>query len=234
MPLQAFSFPFPETRFFRAGSLIYKFKIRGGSSYSGEETIEVNCFDQELEDIIRTVLGNLDSLQPFSSTNFNVFPYKKHWEGVSKVMCKHSEKKLRAYPFILFLYLEKNTQNGKKAEEKLNPEKELSQHFYVSEPQSKRCKTDSPLEGAILKDLIKDMAAESKASVMSSSQLHMDNPHAERGVKEEPGLADKDGGGEEEEEVENANMALETSGRSGILTRLASYVFPFSVFFRDH
>uniref|UniRef100_A0A3Q3LFD2 Uncharacterized protein n=1 Tax=Mastacembelus armatus TaxID=205130 RepID=A0A3Q3LFD2_9TELE len=33
MPLQAFSFPFPETRFFRAGSLIYKFKIRGGSSY---------------------------------------------------------------------------------------------------------------------------------------------------------------------------------------------------------
>lgn len=33
MPLQAFSFPLPETRFFKAGSFIYKFTIRGGSSY---------------------------------------------------------------------------------------------------------------------------------------------------------------------------------------------------------
>uniref|UniRef100_A0A3B5AQW2 Uncharacterized protein n=1 Tax=Stegastes partitus TaxID=144197 RepID=A0A3B5AQW2_9TELE len=33
MPLQAFCFPFPETRFFKAGSFIYKFKIRGGNSY---------------------------------------------------------------------------------------------------------------------------------------------------------------------------------------------------------
>lgn len=30
------------------------------------------------------------------------------------MMCQHDEKKLRAYPFILILYLEKNTQNGEK------------------------------------------------------------------------------------------------------------------------
>lgn len=33
MPLQTFSFPLPETRFIKAGNFIYKFKLRGGSSY---------------------------------------------------------------------------------------------------------------------------------------------------------------------------------------------------------
>ncbi|XP_023272415.1 membrane-anchored junction protein-like, partial [Seriola lalandi dorsalis] len=77
---------------------------------SGEEVVG-NGFNQELEDIIRTVLGNLDNLQPFSSTHFNIFPYNKRWEGLPKVMCKHGEKKLKAYPFILILYLEKNMLN---------------------------------------------------------------------------------------------------------------------------
>uniref|UniRef100_A0A3B3YFS5 Uncharacterized protein n=1 Tax=Poecilia mexicana TaxID=48701 RepID=A0A3B3YFS5_9TELE len=33
MALRPFSFPSPETRFFTADSLIYKFKIRGGNSF---------------------------------------------------------------------------------------------------------------------------------------------------------------------------------------------------------
>ncbi|XP_039996903.1 membrane-anchored junction protein isoform X2 [Xiphias gladius] len=259
MTLQSFSFPFPETRFFRAGRFIYKFKIRGGSSYSGEEVMGGNYFNQELEDIVRAVLGNLDSLQPFSSTHFNIFPYKKRWEGLSKVMCKHGEKKLRAYPFILILYLEKNTQNGKQAEEKLSPEKEIVQHFpSVSEPQSKRCKRDSPLEEAILKDLIKDLEAESKVSMVG---LHMDNPHAEEAVKEDPGHGDKEGtNGFDQPQLKSGVNDISGSGnpgevqpgtiqdmgeeegensdsgspvRSGILTRLASRIFPFSLFFRD-
>ncbi|XP_069374307.1 uncharacterized protein [Paralichthys olivaceus] len=173
MTLQTFSFPLPETRFFRADGSIYKFKIRGGSSFSGEEEMGGNCFNQELEDIIRTVLGNLDNLQPFSSTHFSIFPYKKRWEGLSKVMCKHDEKNLRAYPFILILYLEKKTQNGKHRENRLSP------------PQSKRRKTDSPLEEAILQDLVKELEAESKISVVG--MLHVDNPQEEGAVKEDPG-----------------------------------------------
>ncbi|XP_018540458.1 membrane-anchored junction protein isoform X2 [Lates calcarifer] len=260
MTLQPFSFPFPETRFFKAGSFIYKFKVRGGSSYSGEEVMGGNSFNQEMEDIIRTVLGNLDSLQPFSSAHFNIFPYKKRWEGLSKVMCKHCKKKLRAYPFILVLYLEKNTQNGKQAKEKLSPEKEIVQHLSVAEPQFKRCRRDSPLEEAILKDLIKDMEADSNISMVG---LCKDNAHAEGEVKDDPGHADKKGTkgsddpqlksgantgsgtegevqpgtvqdtGEEEEEGENADSVSGTPVRSGVLTRLASHIFPLSLFFRN-
>ncbi|XP_023277554.1 membrane-anchored junction protein [Seriola lalandi dorsalis] len=255
MTLQAFSFPFPETRFFKAGSFIYKFKIRGGNSYSGEEVVG-NGFNQELEDIIRTVLGNLDNLQPFSSTHFNIFPYNKRWEGLPKVMCKHGEKKLKAYPFILILYLEKNMLNGKQAEETLNPAKERVQHSSDSEPQSKRFKTDSPLEEAILKDLMMDLEAESKVSV--ACRLHMDNPHAEGEVKDDPGLADKKGTeGFDKPQLKSGVDMIRGSGtpgevqpgtsqdmreeegehadprRSGILARLASFIFPFSLFFRD-
>ncbi|XP_062239912.1 uncharacterized protein LOC133949878 isoform X1 [Platichthys flesus] len=147
--------------------------------------MEGNSFNQELEDIIRTVLGNLDNLQPFSSTHFNVFPYKKRWEGLSKVMCKHEEKNLSAYPFILILYLEKNTPNGTHAEKRLSPEKEREHRFSVSKPQSKRTKTDSPLEEAILLDLVKELEAESRISMVG--RLHVDNPHEEGEVKEDPG-----------------------------------------------
>ncbi|XP_053271513.1 membrane-anchored junction protein isoform X2 [Pleuronectes platessa] len=243
MTLDTFSFPLPETRFFRADGFIYKFKIRGGSSFSGEELMEGNSFNQELEDIIRTVLGNLDNLQPFSSTHFNVFPYKKRWEGLSKVMCKHDEKNLSAYPFILILYLEKNTPKGTHAEKRLSPEKEREHHSSVSKPQSKRTKTDSPLEEAILLDLVKELEAESQISMVG---LHVDNPHEEGEVKEDPGhvvklksdvnmMSESPGevqpGTIQEKEVEEEDRAA--SERSGFLTRLASRIFPFSLFFRD-
>uniref|UniRef100_A0A3Q1ESP0 Uncharacterized protein n=1 Tax=Acanthochromis polyacanthus TaxID=80966 RepID=A0A3Q1ESP0_9TELE len=106
MPLQTFSFPFPETRFFKAGSFIYKFKIRGGSSYR-QDTNWLKPQFRLINEIIRTILGNLDSLQPFSTAHYIVFPYKRRWESV----CKHSDN-LRVYPFVLILYLEKNMQNG--------------------------------------------------------------------------------------------------------------------------
>ncbi|XP_035531441.1 membrane-anchored junction protein [Morone saxatilis] len=243
---------------------------------SGEEDLGGNGFNQELEEIIRAVLGNLDSLQPFSSTHFSVFPYKKNWDGVSKVMCQHYEKNLKRYPFTLILYLEKNMQNGNHPEEKLSPVKKVAQQIpSVSEPQSKRCKRNSPLEEALLKDLISDMETESKVSVV---RLHMDNPHAWEGVKEDPKHADKKGtkgsdeqrsgvntvrgsgtpgevhpgtnqdmGDEEDEEEEEEEEEDEeeegneheedadpgTPAKSGILTRLASHIFPFSLFFRD-
>ncbi|XP_068569989.1 membrane-anchored junction protein isoform X3 [Cebidichthys violaceus] len=196
MPLQAFSFPFTETRLFKAGSLIYKFRIGGGSSFRGEEVMGENCFHQELEDIIRTVLGNLDSLQPFSSAHFSVFPYKKPWEGASEVMCTQGERRLRAYPFSLILHLEKSTQKegaegAKRAAEKLSPKDVAQQSPSVSEPQSKRRRRDSPLEEAILKDLHEDMEAESSVSVVGRLPLHC--PHAQRDVQEDRGHVDKKG-----------------------------------------
>ncbi|XP_068163956.1 membrane-anchored junction protein isoform X1 [Antennarius striatus] len=162
MPLQAFSFPVPETRFFKAGCFIYKFQIRGGSSYSGEEVLRGNGLNLELEEIIRTVLGNLDNLQPFTSNHFNIFPYKKQWEGMSKMMCTHHERILKAYPFVLILYLE---HSGK--HERWSWEKEVSPEISVSEPPIKRNRSCSPLEEAILKDLINDLDAEQETPLES-------------------------------------------------------------------
>ncbi|KAM8899277.1 uncharacterized protein majin isoform 2-T2 [Spinachia spinachia] len=188
MPLQAF--PLAETRFFKADGFIYKFKISRGPSFRGEEGVGEN-FYKELQDIIRAVLGNLDRLQPFSSAHFNVFPYKKPWEGASKVICTRDERRLEAYPFSVVLYLEKNPQNegAKQAAENLIPEDVPKSFPCVSEPPSKRRKRDSPLEDAILKELHGDMEAQSKVSVLGRLSLHC--PRGQKRVGEDPGHADK-------------------------------------------
>ncbi|KAK5848516.1 hypothetical protein PBY51_006123 [Eleginops maclovinus] len=237
MPLQAFSSTLAETRFFRAGSCIYKFKIRGGCSFRGEEVMGGNCFNQELEEVIRTVLGNLDSLQPFFSAHFNIFPYKKRWKGAPKVVPKHGDRKLAAYPYCLILYLEKNMQDeaSKQAEEKLSPK------MFTT-------------RGGHTQDLNQDFETKSKASVVG---LSLDRPHAHREVKEDAGCFDEkyepqqDPGvtvtgsgtrGEvhsgtiepmEEDEEEEEESEPGTPVRAGILSRLASHVFPFSLLFRD-
>ncbi|XP_071333878.1 membrane-anchored junction protein isoform X2 [Trachinotus anak] len=241
MTLQTFYFPLAGTRLFKAGNLIFKFRIRGGSTYSGEDVI--GCLNEELEDIVRTVLGNLDNLQPFFSVHFIIFPYKSRWERLPRVMCKHCEKKLRVYPFILILYLEKNMQSEKQAEEKLNAEKGRAQHFSRSEPQSKRCRTDSPLEEAILKALLDDLEAEGEVSLVG---LHGEDPHGEEEVTEHPRHKENEGFDKPSHQV-NLNTGSGSPGevqdmgekekaeprRPGILSRLASRVFPFSLFFKD-
>ncbi|XP_039465368.1 membrane-anchored junction protein isoform X3 [Oreochromis aureus] len=216
MPLQAFSFPLPETRFFKAGSFIYKFTIRGGSSYSSQQDVmgEV-AFNQELEEIIRAVLGNLDDLQPFSSTHYIIFPYKKRWESV----CKHDEMNLSVYPFTLILYLEKNMQNGSQSVE----ENDVTQHIpSISESQLKHCKRHSPLEEAILKDLINDMEADNRVAV--TGMLDLVGEHSQGKTEEDPGHVDK------------PEIVLQEQGtpvRPGFLKQLASHVFPFSLFVKD-
>ncbi|XP_029931754.1 membrane-anchored junction protein isoform X2 [Myripristis murdjan] len=176
MSLQAFSFPLPETRLFKAGSLVYKFKIRGGSSYSGVEEMGENCINQELEDIIRTVIANLDSLQPFSSAHFNVFPYKKQWKEGSNLIFKHDTEKLAAYPHTVTLYLESNTQTGKKTDENLTPNKNRSPCFPSNyEPLPKRSRSDSPLEEAIIKELIMDAEIEAHRTEMYVDSSHLED-----------------------------------------------------------
>ncbi|XP_027133172.1 membrane-anchored junction protein [Larimichthys crocea] len=256
MPLQAFSFPLPETRVIKAGDCIYTVKIRGGSSYSGEEVMGGNCIDQELEEIIRTVLGNLDTLQPFFSTHFNVFPFKKPKMETSEVMmCKHCDRNFTVYQFDIIIYLEKCRQTGKQAKGKLSTEKETAQQHFesVSKPQSKRRRSNSPLEEAILKDLIK---AEAKLYVSRVNTYNRAREEAE----EDPGHVDeKDTEGFEETQQETVNTVKEigTPGdvhpgiiqdmdeeegdenrekapvKPGFLTRVASHIFPFSLFFRD-
>ncbi|KAG5851932.1 uncharacterized protein LOC118224011 isoform X2 [Anguilla anguilla] len=105
MPVQSFSFPLPETRFFRAGRHVYKFKIKSGSKCS-DEIINDEHTTQELEDVVRVVLANLDSLQPFVTKHFNIFPYKSRWERVSELQFQQGGLMLTAYPFLLTLYLE--------------------------------------------------------------------------------------------------------------------------------
>ncbi|XP_048217392.1 membrane-anchored junction protein [Perognathus longimembris pacificus] len=106
MTLKPFTYPFPETRFFHAGSNVYKFKIRYGNSIRGEEIENKEVIIQELEDSIRAVLGNVDDLQPFVTEHFVVFPYKSKWERVSYLKFKHEEAVLVPYPFVFTLYVE--------------------------------------------------------------------------------------------------------------------------------
>ncbi|XP_036404268.1 uncharacterized protein LOC118791114 [Megalops cyprinoides] len=106
MSIQPFSFPLPETRFFQAGHHVYKFKIRSGSKCRTDERVDNECISQELEVAIRVVLANLDSLQPFATKHFNIFPYKSRWEKVSELHFQQGKRMLAAYPFLLMLYLE--------------------------------------------------------------------------------------------------------------------------------
>ncbi|XP_021077064.1 membrane-anchored junction protein [Mus pahari] len=106
MSLKPFTYPFPETRFLHAGPNVYKFKIRYGNSIRGEERGDKGVIIQELEDSIRAVLANMDSLQPFVTEHFIVFPYKSKWERVSHLKFKHGEIILTPYPFVFTLYIE--------------------------------------------------------------------------------------------------------------------------------
>ncbi|CDR00948.1 unnamed protein product [Oncorhynchus mykiss] len=74
MPIQSFSFPLPETRFFQAGQHVYKFKIRGGNNCSEVKVMGEEFVNRELENTIRAVLANLDCLQPFTTPHFTVYP----------------------------------------------------------------------------------------------------------------------------------------------------------------
>ncbi|XP_049992611.1 membrane-anchored junction protein isoform X3 [Alexandromys fortis] len=106
MSLKPFTYPFPETRFLHAGPNVYKFKIRYGDSIREEEIEDKEVVIQELEDSIRAVLANMDSLQPFVTEHFTVFPYKSKWERVSHLKFKHGDIILTPYPFVFTLYVE--------------------------------------------------------------------------------------------------------------------------------
>ncbi|TRY81760.1 hypothetical protein DNTS_007922 [Danionella cerebrum] len=110
MPLQAFTFPVPETRFFQAGRQVFKFKIRRGDkniiTLDEEEMLHGVVVTEELENAVRVVLANLETLQPFATQHFNIFPYKTKWEQVSKMRFMKDGTMLSPYPFLITLFVE--------------------------------------------------------------------------------------------------------------------------------
>ncbi|KAM6193251.1 membrane-anchored junction protein-like [Sarcoramphus papa] len=106
MSLKPFTSPLPETRFLRAGRLVYKFKIRYGNFSSAPDLDNTASAAKELEEAIRVILGNLDDLHPFSTDHFTIFPYLSKWERVSKMRFKHGKVHLVPYPYICTVYLE--------------------------------------------------------------------------------------------------------------------------------
>ncbi|XP_029469312.1 membrane-anchored junction protein isoform X2 [Rhinatrema bivittatum] len=109
MPLKPFTYPLPETRFFHAGTSVYKFKFRYGNIAYSEDEENKDCINKELEQAIRAVLGNVNNLQPFATKHFIIFPYKSKWESVSKLKFKHGNTFLVPYPYIFIMYVEINS-----------------------------------------------------------------------------------------------------------------------------
>ncbi|KAK5610833.1 hypothetical protein CRENBAI_025520 [Crenichthys baileyi] len=204
MALHPFSFPVPETRYFKAGSLIYKFKIRRGNSFSEGEVLAQDSFDQEMEEIVRTVLGNLDCLQPFSTPHFTVFPYRRSWGKVNK----HRGKKLLFYPFVIILYLEKNICQGKQREKAIQLVPAAS-----DEPRSKRSHRDSPLEEAIIKEIMKYTEAECSISVTGTAELEH-QPTVKEAV-------------DDSAPTDEPQTTQSTPEKPGILKQLVRNIFPF-------
>ncbi|XP_018962330.1 membrane-anchored junction protein isoform X2 [Cyprinus carpio] len=235
MSIQAFSFPVPETRFFQAGQQVFKFKIRRGdmSSVHEEEMLYGALVSEELENAVRAVLANLDGLHPFTTQHFNIFPYTSKWEQVSKMKFMKEGVKLSPYPFLITLYVEYREPAFPYAVKNTNawntPEKQsiLKSPLCASEPMMTDQSTamDHPEEGTM--------------------NQHKDNKQTPECFQESPSSAN----GAEEMVCGSENSCLpapdvhdacpespdpnSTTGQNtGIITRMASSLFPFSLFFR--
>ncbi|KAM3841817.1 membrane-anchored junction protein [Vipera latastei] len=116
--LKPFTYPMPETRFFHAGVNVYKFKIKYGNTISVNTDLDESIVSKELQDAIRVVLGNLDSLCPFTTEHLIIFPYLNKWERVSDLRFMHGDEFLTPYPFVCTIYVELNSYKKNKCEGK--------------------------------------------------------------------------------------------------------------------
>nr|XP_055056433.1 membrane-anchored junction protein-like isoform X2 [Misgurnus anguillicaudatus]XP_055056442.1 membrane-anchored junction protein-like isoform X2 [Misgurnus anguillicaudatus] len=225
MSIQAFSYPVPETRFFQAGQHVYKCRIRKGerSSNCEECMLDEELVNEELEDAVRVVLANLDGLHPFTTQHFNIFPYKSKWEQVSKLRFMREGVKLSAYPFLITLYVECREPTGRSV---LN-----TSVCNLPERETILLAGDT---------LVKDQTtavAHPEEGVMSQGNQH--KPSLEN-LQESHCLADGAEGmvcgseihAESDDAVpETSNPESVTGQNTGIITKLASSLFPFSMFF---
>uniref|UniRef100_A0AAY5KE99 Membrane-anchored junction protein n=1 Tax=Esox lucius TaxID=8010 RepID=A0AAY5KE99_ESOLU len=206
MPIRYFSFPLPETRFFQAEQHVYKFKIRVGSNCSEVDMIGEQFVNEELENAIRAVLANLNCLQPFTTTHFTIYPYKSKWMRVSELRFeKLSGEKLLAYPYLITLYLETNTQTAKCVEAT-----QTATEWVISaslNPQS--------AVGSSVTD-----GSEAKGVTRNHEDKELHYGTVEESDLEEPNLS--------------PDLDPKPSVRSGVLARFVSQVFPFSMFYNKN
>nr|XP_020652836.1 membrane-anchored junction protein [Pogona vitticeps] len=107
--LKPFMYPVPETRFFHAGRNVYKFKIKYGNTVSVNTDFHESVANEELQEAIRVILGNLDNLCPFTTEHLIIFPYLNKWERVSNLRLMHGDTFLTPYPYVCTIYVELNS-----------------------------------------------------------------------------------------------------------------------------
>ncbi|XP_060730508.1 membrane-anchored junction protein isoform X1 [Tachysurus vachellii] len=257
MPVQAFSFPIPETRFFQVGQHVYKFKIRRGSKSSGDETLDSGFVNEELENAVRVILMSLDNLHPFTTQHFSIFPYKSRWERVSELRFKKGDKKLFAYPFLITLYVEINepipslTVNSahkwvpSRSTFQLSGDRDSGLHSPqlptspASPPDNepKRRRTEEPQEGPLSLDHRDKKATHSCLQELpnvsgGAEESVCDNEDSKYADSEEssPGATSPELHVVEQHVPDSISTDKE---KAGVLVRLASIVaFPFSLLFK--
>ncbi|KAG1955464.1 membrane-anchored junction protein [Pimephales promelas] len=237
MSIQAFSFPVPETRFFQAGHQVFRFKIRRGemSSIDKEDMLDGMLVTEELENAVRAVLANLDSLRPFTTQHFNIFPYKSKWEQVSKMRFMKKGVKLSPYPFVITLYVEDREPAFQCAVTNTNswssPESTSKRSQWASEPMRTVQTTamGHPEEGTISQHKQRKLTTENSQCIQESpcsangaeamvcgSEIHADLDVHCLPASDFP-----------QSPVPNSAAGPNT----GIISRIASSLFPFSLFF---
>ncbi|KAK9971506.1 hypothetical protein ABG768_024869 [Culter alburnus] len=242
MSIQAFSFPVPETRFFQAGKQVFKFKIRRGemSSIDEEDMLDGMIVTEELENAVRAVLANLDGLHPFTTQNFVIFPYKSKWEQVSKMRFMKKGVKLSLYPFLITLYVEYREpafQCAVTDTNSWNTPKSTSKSPRCSSEPMRTVQTtamDHPEEGTMSQHKQNKLTTENSQSFQESpcsangaeamvcgSEIHADS---DVNCLPAPDVHD--------DPPESSDPNSPTGQNVGIITRMASLLFPFSLFFR--
>ncbi|KAK6466384.1 membrane-anchored junction protein [Huso huso] len=181
MPVNTFRYPLPETRFFHADNCVYKFRIRYGNNARAEDFRNEEGITQELEDAVRVVLANLESVQPFATKHFNIFPSSKKvsfttladkskWERVSELRFKQGSSSLSAHPDVCTLYLELNSgqQQGQAgADESLNQSGPNRRSEETEDEEEVEAGEDMTSEGMEARDMTSEEAETKAGGILS-------------------------------------------------------------------
>lgn len=195
---------------------------------------------EELENAVRAVLANLDVLHPFTTQHFTIFPYKSKWEQVSKMRFMKEGVKLSPYPFLITLYVECREPAFRCTATNTNswntPESISKSPRCASEPMRTVPTTamDHPEEGTMSQHKQNKLTTENSQcfqespcsangaeAIVCGSEIHADSDvnclPAPDVYKDAP---------------QSSDLNSSTGQNTGIITRVASSLFPFSLFFR--
>uniref|UniRef100_UPI00398F5CF5 membrane-anchored junction protein isoform X2 n=1 Tax=Pristiophorus japonicus TaxID=55135 RepID=UPI00398F5CF5 len=261
MPLKAFTLPLPETRFVHAGRSVYKLKLRYSEHIREDLGIDREQVRQELEDAIRAVLGNLDSLQPFTTEHFTIFPYKNEWERLSELRFKQGDKVLISYPYVCTLYIE--LRSGEQNSYAVDEESPFTDCGHVQKPTGKAvvpAVTEGENEKKVERSQIQPKRTRCKSALMDinnkenmvASEMGSEKPRKKRAKKPtqaDSTLAKQPGswgsgkpvnaaGSWSDDGVKKQTTSHQTSNRDspeaaagGILRNIISTIFPFHAIF---